>query len=113
MILIADSGSTKTDWALVEDGQVIGRILTQGINPFHESEEKIFQVLMDELLPRIGDLENLPTGGKMDKIYFYGSGCTPEMASALKKPLAQIFPDISQIEVEGDLLAAARAVCGR
>lgn len=112
MIIIADSGSTKTDWALVDDGQVIGRIRTQGINPFHESEDTIFKVLMEEFLPKLGNMEHIPAGDSLDDIFFYGSGCTPEMAKILKTPLRKIFPDVADIKVNGDLLAAARAVCG-
>ena len=41
MILIADSGSTKTDWCVVENGQPIQQISTKGINPFFQSEEEI------------------------------------------------------------------------
>ena len=41
MILIADSGSTKTDWCVVEDGQLIQQIFTKGTNPFFQSEEEI------------------------------------------------------------------------
>ena len=49
MILIADSGSTKTAWCFVEDPEHI--IYTQGINPFQQSEEEICAILQHELLP--------------------------------------------------------------
>ena len=51
MILIADSGSTKTDWCIVFNGTLIKRIGTKGINPFFQSEEEIQQELTASLLP--------------------------------------------------------------
>ena len=50
MILIADSGSTKTDWCVVLNGTVIKRLGTKGINPFFQSEEEIQQKLTASLL---------------------------------------------------------------
>ena len=47
--LIADSGSTKTDWCIAEGGQAIARATTQGINPIHQSDEQIGKILNDEL----------------------------------------------------------------
>lgn len=106
MQLIADSGSTKTDWALIEGGQLLTRIETQGINPFHESRETMERVLLEELLPRL-------TEGDITEIFFYGSGCTREKAPELHALLHRIFPEVQNIHEAGDLLAAARAVCGR
>lgn len=56
MLLIADSGSTKTTWCLCDD-TVENRLVveTQGINPVHQTEEQIRGVLVDELLPAYGD----------------------------------------------------------
>ena len=110
MILIADSGSTKTDWALVDDSTVLTRIKTQGINPFNQDEEKIRQIVSSELLP---SLDKVSEGRGISALYFYGSGCTPEMGEGLRKILVDYFPDTREIECNGDLLAAARAVCGR
>ena len=50
MILIADSGSTKTDWCIVFNGTLIKRIGTKGINPFFQSEEEIQQELIKIVL---------------------------------------------------------------
>jgi hypothetical protein len=55
MILIADSGSTKTDWCLVENGQIVQRILTKGTNPFFQTQEEISQEIEEALLPQIKD----------------------------------------------------------
>lgn len=105
MILIADSGSTKTDWCAVDEGRAVLRASTQGINPFHQDETTILNVINDELLPQLGEF--LP-----DKIYFYGSGCREEQSEAMERLLAKLFPYCTTISACGDLLAAARAVCG-
>lgn len=102
MILIADSGSTKTDWC-VDNGPVIH---TMGINPFHQSAESILQILCNELLPQ------LPEKVLLDEIHFYGAGCTPEKSVIVKEALKALFPQAS-IQVKSDLLGAAHALCGK
>ena len=80
MILIADSGSTKTDWCVVLNGAVIKRLGTKGINPFFQSEEEIQQKLTASLLPQLPE-------GKFNAVYFYGAGCTPEKAPVLRRAI--------------------------
>ena len=106
MKLIADSGATKTDWCLGEDKPDLRIIQTQGINPFHQSKEHIAQVLSEELLPQ------LPKDESITHIHFYGAGCTPEKSIIVKEELTRLFPD-AIIEVQSDLLGAARALCGK
>ena len=106
MKLIADSGATKTDWCLGENKENAQIIQTQGINPFHQSKEHIAQVLCEELLPQ------LPADERITHIHFYGSGCTPEKSIIVKEELANLFPD-AFIDVQSDLLGAARALCGK
>ncbi len=103
--LIADSGSTKTDWVLMDGPSTTARIQTQGINPVHQPAEAIGQVLTGELLPRLGN-------AAPDAIYFYGSGCTPATSPLLEQVLGRVFTDASVIEVHGDLIGAARALLG-
>ena len=105
MILIADSGSTKTDWLVADDGQRVVQIATQGINPFHQDGDTIEAVINGELLPKMGDLSP-------DEIYFYGSGCREDKVEMMCGILGKAFPQSRKIEAHGDLLAAARAVCG-
>lgn len=105
MILIADSGSTKTDWCLAEDGIVLQRIITQGINPFHQDEDTIHHILIDELLPALNDVD-------IDQLVFYGSGCRAEKISVIERLVSETFPK-SNVEIQGDLIAAARALLGR
>ena len=84
MKLIADGGSTKTDWAVAEEGMVMQRIVTQGINPFHQDERLIARILSEELISQLV----FP----IDSISFYGAGCTPEMSPKLQGVLRRMFP---------------------
>ena len=105
MILIADSGSTKTDWCIVFNGTLIKRIGTKGINPFFQSEEDIQQELTASLLPQLPE-------GTINSVYFYGAGCTPEKAPVLRRAIADSLPVIGNIKANSDMLAAARGLCG-
>jgi len=105
MILIADSGSTKTDWCLVENGQVVQRILTKGTNPFFQSQEEISQEVEEALLPQVKDYS-------IESVFFYGAGCAfPEKNEIVRLAIAQHIK--ASVEVGSDLLAAARALCGK
>ena len=106
MKLIADSGATKTDWCFGQDKQNARIVQTQGINPFHQSKEHIAKVLSEELLPQ------LPADEHITHIHFYGAGCTPEKSVIVKEELEKLFPDAT-IDVQSDLLGAARALCGK
>lgn len=107
MILIADSGATKTDWCLGNHKPDTRVFQTQGINPFHQSAEHINRVLREELLPQLTEDAKAITD-----VHFYGAGCTPEKALIVKEMLQALFPDAT-IDVQSDLLGAARALCGK
>ena len=101
-VLIADSGSTKTDWAYMDQ-----RVQTQGINPFHQDEDTIRRILKEELLPQLtSDIRHLTS------ILFYGSGVRPELEEKMQRLLQEAFPQAEHVEAHGDLLGAARALCG-
>lgn len=106
MILIADSGATKTDWCLGNNKTDAKIVQTQGINPFHQPEENIRKVLEEELLP------HLDAGSDVTHIYFYGAGCTPEKSVIVRDALRAFFPD-AMADVQSDLSGAARALCGK
>ena len=106
MILIADSGATKTDWCLGEKTTDTRLIQTQGINPFHQSAEHIYKVLTEELLPQLVEKNHIT------HIHFYGAGCTPEKSVIVKEQLQALFLD-ADIDVQSDLLGAARSLCGK
>ena len=105
-ILIADSGSTKTDWCVVQNGQRQARYETKGMNPFFQSQDQMEDEIRQNLLPQLPNEQ--PAA-----VYFYGAGCTPEKSPLVKESLARCFPTATTIEVNSDLLAAAHALCGR
>lgn len=105
MILIADSGSTKTDWCVVGKCGILKTIKTQGINPFHQTDSDIRDVLSNELLPNLDSQY-------VDALYFYGSGCRPELRHVIADTVTSLLPSCKDIEINGDLLGAARALCG-
>ena len=111
MKLIADSGSTKTDWVLIDGTTVVARYLTQGINPFHQSENDILTILRLELLPQLPS-DRLQATDDALQIYFYGSGVRPELEPLMRCLLTEVFPHSEVVSAHGDLLGAARAVCG-
>lgn len=105
MILIADSGSTKTDWALQSASDSVEYFHTQGINPFHQERSLIAEILRQELLPQL-ELESVSC------VCFYGSGVRPEQVPIMVALLQEAFPQAKQVEAQSDLLGAARALCG-
>lgn len=111
MYLIADSGSTKTDWCLCNKGSVVLNIQTQGINPYHQTEEAIEEVLREELLPQL-TRESRLTAHSSTSIVFYGSGCANATAcNRIKEALFKVLAT-EDVTVHSDLLGAARALCG-
>ncbi len=104
MKLIADSGSTKTAWKLIEAPGKTKDIKTHGLNPFFRTEDEIFQELTNSLLPE--------TGTNIQEIYFYGAGVVnEEKGSIVKNALSRIYPQAT-IEAHSDVLGAARALFG-
>ncbi|HEV7349430.1 N-acetylglucosamine kinase [Telluribacter sp.] len=103
MILIADSGSTKTDWVAWGTEVPAVRFQSVGFNPFYQTEAVILEALQHEVLPQV------PTASH---IFFYGAGCADEQsARPVWQALRRSFPG-APVEVNSDLLAAARALCG-
>ena len=108
MFLIADSGSTKTDWCLCNKSTILSCIQTQGINPYHQTEEAIEEVLREELLPQ---LPKDIASNTLD-ITFYGSGCANETAcNRIKEAIHKVL-GTTNATIYSDLLGAARALCG-
>ena len=104
MILIADSGSTKTDWLLMtENGEIQREWNSQGFNPFFQSPETIRSLFENEVFPQV---EEAP-----GSVFFYGAGCaSPEASAPIVRCLQERYPD-AHIEVDSDLLGAARSLC--
>ena len=106
MILLADSGSTKTDWCIAENNSIQKRISTRGTNPFFQTPDEIEREIASELIPATA-------GFPIDRIFFYGAGCAfPEKNEIIRAALAAHFPTAA-IEINSDMLAAARALCQR
>ena len=105
MILIADGGSTKTNWCLVTDDQKKVYFNTEGYNPYFVSQEYIIQSL-SESLPV--DLEK----DKITEVNYYGAGCsTAEKRKHVQDAMQVVFPT-AKVNIGHDLMAAARAVLG-
>jgi N-acetylglucosamine kinase-like BadF-type ATPase len=106
MILIADSGSTKTHWSVISGKKITKEVFTPGINPFYQDEKDISDLIEQQLLPAM-------SSKSVDAIFFYGAGCSfPEKKALVGKALGRHFPD-AIIEVQSDLLGAARSLFGR
>ena len=106
MILIADCGSTKIDWCLIEDKKVVKQVFTSGINALLMTEEQIRQTIADELVPEIREFE-------IGSVYYYGAGCLfDDICANVRRAISANIPSAKTIEVDTDLLAAARALCG-
>lgn len=103
MIIIADSGSTKTHLKIVNSNRQMEDVYISGINPFYQTEEEIHYNIESRL---IGKLDNM----SVSKIYFYGAGCAfPEKKQVVNQALSEFFPH-ADIHIHNDLLAAARAL---
>lgn len=102
--LIADSGSTKTEWCLI-NGKTRKTFYTQGLSPYFLSAEQIEYIIKEELKVKIKKTEP-------DEIFFYGTGCSnAENVKLVKKAIQQVFTK-AKVNVDHDLMGAAKALCG-
>ena len=106
--IIIESGATKGDWRVISpSGKEVSRILTGGTNVSTMKMETICQVISDAAM----QIRNL--NHDIENIYFYTAGViTPEITASLTTAFQSIFPS-SKVEIANDLIAAARAACGR
>ncbi|UCS95335.1 N-acetylglucosamine kinase [Echinicola marina] len=103
MLLIADSGSTKTDWRLVDDdGHTLNSVQCKGLNPYFLSKAEIALIIQQEILP---------VAPNVDKVIFYGAGCgLPAKVEQVKSAIESVLPVKYPTEVYGDILGAARSL---
>lgn len=105
MILIADSGSTKTDWVILSPGAAPGRFKSSGMNPnFMDSAEAAAELMAA-----------FPAGlspEEVREVHFYGAGISPATAGKVEALLRGLFPGAGAMSLESDLLGAARALQG-
>ncbi len=106
MILIADSGSSRTEWWLLDKGRAVEKVQTVGLNPyfFHGND-------LADLLAR--EVPNSLRSAGIHKVFFYGAGCAdPANQRRVEQALRPIFPGQPVLYVERDILGAARALFG-
>lgn len=102
--LLADAGSTKTDWLLLDNHGDTLRFHTDGMNPSLLTDDEIRHILTTQLLPQV-------EACVLDKVEYYGAGCRGEAAMRMKDLLCEIVAT-RNIVVESDMLGAARMLCG-
>ncbi|TVR43217.1 MAG: hypothetical protein EA394_01710 [Bacteroidia bacterium] len=106
MIILADSGSTKTDWVILDGNHTIGNIQSVGLNPYFVSTPVVAQVVSETLSEKVDKK-------LIEAVYFYGAGCSsPGKQKVINDALQMVFPEKHTV-VEHDLLAAARALFGK
>jgi glucosamine kinase len=102
--LIADSGSTKAEWCLM-DGKKTKTFITQGLSPYFLNTEQIQKIIEEELKAKMK--QAVP-----DEVFFYGTGCSnPGNVTIVKKAIQKVFSK-AKISVDHDLMGAAKALCG-
>ena len=104
MILIADGGSTKVDWILLDkDGNQVLKTRSEGLNP---------EILSADLLKsRIQNNQEIASHkDKVTEVYFYGAGCGTERMTLLLKSIFESFFKNAKISVKEDTFAAVYAV---
>jgi N-acetylglucosamine kinase-like BadF-type ATPase len=105
-ILLADSGSSKTDWVILENNKIGYSFQSIGINPYFWTFEQIVEEIWANVVPQVGEKE-------IEYVFFYGAGCSNETKkNLLRAALHEVFRQ-ARVEIFHDLLAAARALCGK
>jgi len=105
MILIADSGASKTDWRILDGKGNIEQAQTIGFNPYYQPIEQFDQEVREVLVPQVKQ--------PIEKIFYYGTGCSSDKNRKLIRNVLEVFYPEAHIEIWHDLLAAARALCGQ
>lgn len=105
MQLIADSGSTKTDWRLIAADGTVSQARTVGFNPYFQTQEAIAAEIADKIKPLVTE--------PVSAVYFYGTGINnAAKADVIAEGIRTVFPEAGHIEAHSDMLGAARALCG-
>ena len=105
MILIADSGNTKTDWCCIYGLDAVNSFSTSGLNALILPKDKVLSIFQSEVSEKT-------EGMSFSHIYFYGAGCIDASVKLkVEEALSKVFPNAT-VTVESDLLGAARSLCG-
>ena len=105
MIIIADSGSSKIDWRLLKTDGTILQAASTGFNPYYQPIDDLKKIIEGSVIPQASE--------SVSRVFFYGTGVSSGKNQSLIRTLFLEFFNESIIEIEWDLLAAARALCGR
>lgn len=107
MILLAESGSTKTDWRLLNGATVETIVQTDGINPYFRNTYQIIDLLKEQLEPNL-------VANTVTEIYYYGTGITDDSKrKVVAEALQEVFKNVAKLEIESDVIAAARGLFGK
>ena len=104
MIIVADSGSTKTSWAVLKNAEEPQQFSTEGYNPYYVDSEYIQKSIAI-------NFSNQIEADRVTRIYFYGAGCSGGKDEIVRDALSSVFPKAT-IVIESDLLAAAKSLLG-
>jgi len=104
MILIADSGGSKLDWRMLYNNGRIDQAHGPGFNPYYQPALHLKKSMEENLIPKVKD--------EVSKVFFYGAGVSSENNQRIVSTVLQEFFPKAQIEINWDLLAAARSLCG-
>ena len=105
MLLIADSGSTKTQWVQLEGRNRKNDIWSAGLNPYFHNSESMEAVLQAELIPFL-------VADFVKEIHFYGAGCSTENNNAMVSDVLKRFFHKAEVFIYHDILGAGRALFG-
>ena len=106
MIIVVDSGATKTAWRSVDADGCVRQAQTDGMNPSCLDEDGC-RALVREAVPALN-----PKGEGVDAVYFYGAGLVSEDAAAPVRAALEMWCPFAQVHFHSDLLGAARALFG-
>jgi N-acetylglucosamine kinase-like BadF-type ATPase len=102
MIIIADSGSTKTHWVAISGNGTRIDIISSGINPYYQSQEDIASDIRDNV--------KFNTSGESVEVYFYGAGCANDEKKAIVRNAFTANYPTALCHVESDLTGACRSL---
>lgn len=106
MILVADSGSSKTDWLLAVPGEGNKAFKCAGLNPYFLTEKEITKIIQEQVPEMVAIAKDVT------EIYFFGAGCSsPDRHEIVTNAISNIFTE-AYVSVDSDLLASAYATCG-
>lgn len=106
MILIADGGSTKCDWAVVDcaKAQIVSRFQSEGMNPYTRTESEILSTLTEVVAPQV-------EGYNLSAVHFFGAGVTDAKSGVLCGLISKVI-DAAEVTAQSDMECAAKALVG-